>query len=76
MVAVLGVLGSCQKAYYFPAHKLWVKNGVASPQGLPCIADCCVLLVFVGGGCGGSVLWCRMLGLFVCCCFFCSLFKL
>eukprot|EP00957_Ditylum_brightwellii_P147335 11219054-Ditylum_brightwellii.AAC.1 len=51
-----GVRGRCWKAYCFPAHKLGVKNGVP-PPGLPCIADYCVLLVFVvvvGGGGGGG----------------------
>eukprot|EP00957_Ditylum_brightwellii_P135512 10332471-Ditylum_brightwellii.AAC.1 len=60
MTAVLEVRDSCWKACYFPAHKLGVKNDIALPQGLPCVADCCVLLVFVVGG-GGSGLWCQML---------------
>eukprot|EP00957_Ditylum_brightwellii_P151377 11527112-Ditylum_brightwellii.AAC.1 len=42
MVAVLGVQGSFQRACCFPAHKLWVKNGVA-----PCHRDFRALLVVV-----------------------------
>eukprot|EP00957_Ditylum_brightwellii_P083168 6323781-Ditylum_brightwellii.AAC.1 len=50
MVAVLGVWGSCQKACCFPAHKLWVKNGVPPPRNclaLVIVVFCWFLLVVV-----------------------------
>ena len=73
VAAVLGV-GQLPEGLLLPCTQVGGQEWrFPPPARLRCIADCCVLLVVVVGG-GGSGLWCRMLGLVVCCCFFCFSF--
>ena len=68
-----GGAGQLPEGLLLPCTQVGGQEWRPPPMRLRCIADCCVLLVVVVGG-GGSGLWCRMLGLVVCCCFFCFSF--